>query len=54
MKNKIFLSLEEQDLFGQKFVEIIFKNIKLKKVIIFSRDELKQFQMKNNQFLKVT
>lgn len=32
--------------FGQEFVEKIFKNFIPKKVIIFSRDELKQFEMK--------
>ena len=31
--------------FGQKFVEIILKESKIKKIIIFSRDELKQFEM---------
>lgn len=31
--------------FGKKFVEIVLKNYKPKKLIIFSRDELKQFEM---------
>ena len=31
--------------FGRKFTEIIFKRFKPKKVIIFSRDEFKQFEM---------
>jgi UDP-N-acetylglucosamine 4,6-dehydratase (inverting) len=31
--------------FGQKFVEIVLKESKIKKIIIFSRDELKQFEM---------
>lgn len=31
--------------FGQKFVEIALKETKVKKIIIFSRDELKQFEM---------
>ena len=32
--------------FGQKFVETLIKKSKIKKIIIFSRDELKQFEMK--------
>ena len=32
--------------FGQKCVEILLKKFNLKKIIIFSRDELKQFEMK--------
>ena len=31
--------------FGKKFIEIILKKYKPKKIIIYSRDELKQFQM---------
>ena len=31
--------------FGQKLVDTILKNFKTKKIIIFSRDELKQFEM---------
>lgn len=31
--------------FGQKFVETVLKKFKLKKIIIYSRDELKQFEM---------
>ena len=35
--------------FGQKFLEIILKKYrKIKRVVIFSRDELKQFHMSNN------
>lgn len=36
--------------FGKKFTEIVFKNYpNVKKIIIFSRDEFKQFEMANNQ-----
>ncbi len=52
MKNKIFFVTGGTGSFGQKFVEIIFKKYNAKKVIIFSRDELKQFQMKNNPIFK--
>lgn len=31
--------------FGKKFVEIVLKNYRPKKLIVFSRDELKQFEM---------
>ena len=31
--------------FGKKFVEIILNEYKPEKLIIFSRDELKQFEM---------
>ena len=31
--------------FGKKFIESIFANYRPKKVIVYSRDELKQFEM---------
>ena len=31
--------------FGKKFIEIVLKKYKPKKIIIFSRDELKQYLM---------
>ena len=34
--------------FGKKFVEIVLRKYKPKKLIIFSRDEFKQYEM--NQF----
>ena len=34
--------------FGQKFIKTIFERYKPKKVIVFSRDELKQFVMQNS------
>ena len=34
--------------FGKKFVEIVLKRFKPKKIIIFSRDEQKQDQMRNS------
>ena len=33
--------------FGKKFVKYVLKNFKPKKLIIFSRDELKQYEMQN-------
>lgn len=34
--------------FGKKFVETVLKKFTPKKIIIYSRDELKQFEMQNN------
>ena len=34
--------------FGKKFLEMTFKNFKFKKIIIFSRDEMKQWDMSQN------
>ncbi len=34
--------------FGKKFVEYLLKNYKNQRIIIFSRDELKQYEMKEN------
>ena len=34
--------------FGKKFVETVLKRYNPKKIIIYSRDELKQFEMQQN------
>ena len=34
--------------FGQKFTEIVLNRFKVRKLIIFSRDEAKQFEMQND------
>ncbi len=58
LTNKTILITGGTGSFGQKFTEILLKNFKLKKIIIYSRDEFKQFQMqqdsrfKNNQKLR--
>ena len=36
--------------FGKKFVEVLLRDYKPKKIIVFSRDELKQFEMKMSGF----
>ncbi len=46
LKNKVVLITGGTGSFGQKCVEILLKKFNLKKIIIFSRDELKQFEMK--------
>ena len=43
--NKVVLITGGTGSFGKKFVEILIKKFKPKKIIIFSRDELKQFEM---------
>ena len=43
--NKVVLITGGTGSFGKKFVEILIKKFKPKKILIFSRDELKQFEM---------
>ncbi len=38
--------------FGKKFIETVLKNYNPKKIIIYSRDELKQFEMQQNHRYK--
>ena len=58
LTNKTILITGGTGSFGQKFTEFLLKNFKLKKIIIYSRDEFKQFQMqqdirfKNNKKLR--
>lgn len=47
INNKVVLVTGGTGSFGQKFVEIALKKYNPKKLIIFSRDEYKQFHMKN-------
>ena len=48
LNNKIILITGGTGSFGKKCTEIILKKYKPKKIIIFSRDELKQFEMQNS------
>ena len=43
--NKTILITGGTGSFGKKYVEVILQRYKPKKIIIFSRDELKQFEM---------
>mgnify|MGYP001211472274 CR=1 FL=1 len=43
--NKVILVTGGTGSFGNMFVETVLKNFKPKKIIVFSRDELKQFEM---------
>ncbi len=45
LNNKVILITGGTGSFGKKFTEIILKRYQPKKIIIFSRDELKQFEM---------
>ena len=36
--------------FGKEFIKTILKNFKPKKIIIYSRDELKQYEMQQSDF----
>jgi UDP-N-acetylglucosamine 4,6-dehydratase len=45
LNNKSILITGGTGSFGKKFVEMVLQNYKPRKVIIFSRDELKQFEM---------
>lgn len=45
-KNKVVLITGGTGSFGQKFTEITLKHYKPKKFIIFSRDEMKQYEMR--------
>ena len=45
MKNKSILITGGTGSFGQKFVEFALKELSPKKLVVFSRDELKQFDM---------
>ena len=53
--NKVILVTGGTGSFGKKFVEIVSKKYKPKKLIVFSRDELKQFEMEkefNKKFMR--
>lgn len=50
LDNKTILITGGTGSFGKKFLEYVYKNHKPKKLIVFSRDELKQFEMKSSGF----
>ncbi len=47
-KNKSILITGGTGSFGKKFTQMVFKKYKPKKLVIFSRDEMKQWEMKNH------
>ena len=50
--NKSFLITGGTGSFGKKFAQTVLENFKPKKIIIYSRDELKQFDMQNDILFK--
>ena len=50
-KNKIVLVTGGTGSFGKKFCEYLLRDFKPKKLIIFSRDELKQYEMQKEHFI---
>jgi UDP-N-acetylglucosamine 4,6-dehydratase (inverting) len=51
LKNKSILVTGGTGSFGKKFIKIILERHNVKKIIVFSRDELKQLEM-SNEFIK--
>ena len=52
IKNKSIFITGGTGSFGKEFIKECLKNHKPKKIIIFSRDELKQYEMQNDIFLQ--
>jgi len=50
--NKSILITGGTGSFGKKYIQTILKNYNPKKIIIYSRDELKQFEMQTGEFSK--
>ncbi len=50
--NKIILITGGTGSFGKQYIRTLLKNYSPKKIIIFSRDELKQFEMQTGEFSK--
>ena len=52
LNNKTFLITGGTGSFGHYFIRQLFEKYNPKKIIIFSRDEMKQFEMKNKPYFK--
>jgi len=52
LNNKTILITGGTGSFGKRFVKTVLQNYKPEKIIIYSRDELKQFEMQNDNFFK--
>ena len=52
-KNKTILITGGTGSFGQKFVQVALSKLRPKKIIIYSRDELKQYEMKEKYLLNL-
>ena len=49
LNNKSILVIGGTGSFGKEFAKKILTNFKVKKLVIYSRDELKQFNMSNEK-----
>lgn len=52
LNNKTILVTGGTGSFGKKFIKTVFERYEPKKVIVYSRDELKQFEMENSEDFK--
>ena len=52
LNNKTILVTGGTGSFGQKFIKTVLEKFKPRKIIVYSRDELKQFQMQKSDFFK--
>ena len=52
LKGKTVLITGGTGSFGKRMLETLLKKFNCKKIIIFSRDELKQYELKQNILLK--
>ena len=53
LNDKIILVTGGTGSFGKKFIKTVFKLYRPRKLIVFSRDELKQFEMKSGEFADI-
>jgi len=52
LNNKVILVTGGTGSFGKKFIKAVLDKYKPKKIIVYSRDELKQFEMQNSEDFK--
>ena len=52
LKNKSILITGGTGSFGERCIGFLLKKFKPKKIVVFSRDELKQYNLKNYSFIK--
>ena len=49
LNNKVILVTGGTGSFGKKFIKTVLERYKPRKIIVYSRDELKQFEMQNTE-----
>ena len=52
LNNSIVLITGGTGSFGKKFIETVLNIYQPKKIVIYSRDELKQFDMQNSKYFE--